>query len=130
MLAYDYPILGLFWSMLVLFLWIAWFVLLFRVFADIFRSDDLGGWGKAIWLIFTILVPFLGVFVYVIARGNGMTQRSVEAAQQNEADFRAYVQDTAASGGTADQLAKLAKLRDDNVISADEFEREKAKLLA
>lgn len=130
MLAYDYPILGLFWSMLVLFLWIAWFVLLFRVFADIFRSDDLGGWGKALWLIFTILVPFLGVFVYVIARGNGMTQRSVEAAQQNEADFRAYVQDTASSGGTADQLAKLAKLRDDNVISADEFEREKAKLLA
>lgn len=130
MLAYDYPILGLFWSMLVLFLWIAWFVLLFRVFADIFRSDDLGGWGKALWLIFTILVPFLGVFVYVIARGNGMTRRSIEAAQQNEADFRAYVQDTASSGGTADQLAKLAKLRDDNVISADEFEREKAKLLA
>ncbi|MGA9279386.1 SHOCT domain-containing protein [Ilumatobacter sp.] len=130
MLAYDYPLLGLFWSMFVFFLWIAWFVLLFRVFADIFRSDDLGGWGKTLWFVFTLLVPFLGVLVYVIARGDNMRHRDVEAAQQNEAAFRSYVQDAAGGGGAASELTKLAKLRDDNVITADEFERQKAKLLA
>ena len=122
MLAYDYPLLGIFWSMMILFLWIAWFVLLFRVFADIFRSDDLGGWGKALWCIFTILVPFLGVFVYVIARGGSMRDRDIQTAQENDAAFRSYVQETA-SGGTADELAKLAKLRDDGVITAHEFDQ-------
>lgn len=130
MLAYDYPILGIFWTMLIWFLWIAWFVLLFRVFADIFRSDDLGGWGKAGWCLFTILVPFLGVLVYLIARGDSMTHRDIQQAQQNEAAFRAYVQETAGTGGTADEVAKLAKLRDDGVITAQEFEQQKAKLLA
>ena len=72
MIAYDYPILGVFWTMLWLFLWIAWIVILFRVIADLFRSKDLGGWGKALWIIFVILAPFLGVFVYVIARGHSM----------------------------------------------------------
>lgn len=130
MLAYDYPILGLFWTMLIWFLWIAWFVLLFRVIADIFRSDDLGGWGKALWCIFTLLVPFLGVFVYVIARGDSMTNRDIQQARDNEAAFRSYVQQTAGSGGTADEIAKLAQLRDDGVISAQEFEQQKAKLLS
>ncbi len=130
MFAYDYPILGVFWTMLIWFLWIAWFVLLFRVFADIFRSDDLGGWGKALWCIFTIFVPFLGVLVYLIVRGDSMTHRDIQQAQQNEAAFRAYVQETAGSGGTADEVAKLAKLRDDGVITGQEFEQQKAKLLA
>jgi len=130
MLAYDYPILGIFWTMLIWFLWIAWFVLLFRVFADIFRSDDLGGWGKALWCLFTIFVPFLGVLVYLIVRGDSMSHRDVQQAQQREAAFRAYVQETAGSGGTADEVAKLAKLRDDGVITAQEFEQQKAKLLA
>lgn len=130
MLAYDYPILGLFWTMLIWFLWIAWFILLFRVIADIFRSDDLGGWGKALWCIFTLLVPFLGVFVYVIARGDSMTNRDIQQARDNEAAFRSYVQQTAGSGGTADEIAKLAQLRDDGVISAQEFEQQKAKLLS
>jgi hypothetical protein len=131
MFAYDYPILGIFWTMLIWFLWIAWFVLLFRVFADIFRSDDLGGWGKALWCIFTIFVPFLGVLVYLIVRGDSMTHRDVQQAQQNEAAFRSYVQQAAGSGGgTADEVAKLAKLRDDGVITAQEFEQQKAKLLA
>jgi hypothetical protein len=130
MLAYDYPILGIFWTMLIWFLWIAWFVLLFRVFADIFRSDDLGGWGKALWCLFTIFVPFLGVLVYLIVRGDSMSHRDVQQAQQREDAFRAYVQETAGSGGTADEVAKLAKLRDDGVITAQEFEQQKAKLLA
>jgi hypothetical protein len=130
MLAYDYPLLGLFWSMMIFFLWVAWFVLLFRVFADIFRSEDLGGWGKALWCIFTILVPFLGVFVYVIARGGSMRDRDIQTAQQNEAAFRSYVQQTAGTGGTADELTKLSKLRDDGVISAQEFDDLKAKALS
>ncbi len=130
MLGYDYPFLGLFWSMLVFFLWIAWFFLLFRVIFDIFRSHDLSGWGKALWLIFVILVPFLGVFVYVIARGDSMTDRDVADAQAQEAAFKPYMQETAASGGgTADELSKLADLKAQGVITDAEFEQQKAKLL-
>lgn len=131
MLAYDYPLLGLFWTILLVFLWVAWIVLVFRVFADIFRSDDLGGWGKALWSIFVLFVPFLGVLVYLIARGGSMTRRDVEQAQASEAAFQTYIRETAGSGGgSADELAKLAELRDRGVLSADEFEQQKAKLLA
>jgi hypothetical protein len=130
MLAYDYPMLGLFWTMLIFFIFFAWLILLFRVFADIFRSRDIGGWSKALWSIFIIVVPFLGVFVYVIARGHSMTARGVDRAQQNEAQFRAYVQDAAGSGGSADELQKLAALRDTGVITEQEFAAQKAKLLA
>jgi hypothetical protein len=131
-LAYDYPVLGLFWTMLIFFLWVAWFFLLFKVIIDIFRSRDLGGWGKALWLIFVILVPFLGVFVYVIARGHSMGQRDFEEAQAREQAFQSYVRDAATSsggGGTADELAKLADLKQRGVISDSEFEQQKAKLL-
>ena len=101
MLAYDYPLLGAFWTLLWLFLWIVWIFILFRVIFDIFRSHDLNGWGKALWLIFVIILPFLGVFVYVIARGKGMSERDLERAQQSEQQFRSYVQQAAAtSGGT------------------------------
>jgi hypothetical protein len=130
MLAYDYPILGIFWTMLILFLWMAWIILVFRVFVDIFRSHDMGGWGKALWSIFVILVPFLGVFVYLLARGHGMAERDGQVAQQNEAAFQDYVRGVAGSGGTADELAKLVQLRDDGVISPAEFDQQKAKLLA
>jgi hypothetical protein len=130
MLAYDYPLLGVFWTMFIWFLWIAWIVVLFRVFADIFRSDDLSGWGKAAWSLFTIAVPFLGVLVYLIARGGSMAERDVEQAQQSEAAFRSYVQDAASSGGAADELVKLAQLRDDGVITAQEFDQQKAKMLS
>ena len=131
MLGYDYPFLGLFWSMLVFFLWIAWFFLLFRVIFDIFRSRDLGGWGKALWAIFVILVPFLGVFVYVIARGASMTDRDVADAQAQDAAFKSKVQEAAGSGGgTADELSKLAELKAQGVITDAEFEQQKAKILA
>ena len=132
MLGYDYPILGLFWTMLWLFLWIAWIVILFRVIFDIFRSHDMGGWGKALWAIFVVLLPFLGVFVYLIARGQSMTQRDIEQARAQEAAFRSYVQDAAATsgGGTADELTKLAELKARGVITDAEFEQQKAKLLA
>jgi hypothetical protein len=130
MLAYDYPLLGLFWSMFVFFLFFAWLMLLFRVFADIFRNPDMGGGGKALWSIFVILVPFLGVFVYVIAHGRDMTQRDIAAAQESDAQFRAYVQETAGSGSSADEIEKLAGLRDSGVITEQEFAAQKAKLLA
>jgi hypothetical protein len=129
-LAYDYPVLGVFWSMLVFFLWIMWFFLLFRVIGDIFRSDDLSGWGKAAWLIFVLVAPFLGVFVYVIARGDAMGQRDVARAQAQDQALQAYVRDAAGTGGSADELAKLADLRDRGVINDAEFEQQKAKVLS
>lgn len=132
MLAYDYPLLGVFWSMFVFFLWIAWIVILFRVIFDIFRSHDLGGFAKALWVIFVILVPFLGVFVYLIARGHSMADRDLQEAQAKEQAFQAYVQQAAAGsgGGTAEELSKLANLRTQGVITDAEFEQQKSKLLA
>ena len=133
MFGYDYPLLGVFWSMFIFFIWIAWIVILFRVIFDIFRSHDMGGWGKALWVIFVIVVPFLGVFVYLIARGHSMADRDLQEAQAKDAGIQAYVQQAAASGGgggTADELSKLADLKAQGVISDAEFEQQKAKLLA
>ena len=125
----SYPLANAFWTMLWFFLWILWFFLLFRIILDIFRSKDLGGWGKAGWLIFVIILPFLGVFVYLIARGGKMAQRDVDDAQAADTAMRAYVRDAAGSGGPADELAKLADLRDRGVISDAEFQQSKAKVL-
>lgn len=125
----NYPLLDLFWTMLWFFLWILWFFLLFRVILDIFRSKDLGGWGKAGWLIFVCILPFLGVFVYLIARGRKMTERDMEDAQARDQAMRAYVRDAAQEGSTADELTKLADLRDRGVISEGEFQQSKAKVL-
>ena len=129
MLAYDYPILGLFWTMMIFFLWVAWLILLFRVFADIFRSD-MGGGAKALWSIFVILVPFLGVFLYVIANGRAMGERDIAAAQQRESEVQAYIRQTAGGAGGADELTKLAALRDQGVLTEEEFSAQKAKLLS
>ncbi len=129
MLAYDYPLLGIFWSIFVFFLFFAWLILLFRVFADIFRSD-MGGIAKAIWSIFVILVPFLGVLIYVIVHGDGMRSRDIADAQQSEAAFRSYVQQAAGSGGVATELSKLSDLRASGALTEAEFEAQKAKLLA
>jgi hypothetical protein len=130
MLAYDYPLLGVFWTMLIWFIWIAWIILLFRVFVDIFRSEDLGGWGKALWSIFVLLVPFLGVFVYLLVRGHSMHERDAQDAARSDAAARAYIREAAGSGGTAEELDKLAQLRQNGVITDQEFEQQKAKLLA
>ena len=128
---YDYPILGFFWSVLILFLWIAWILLVFRIIADIFSSKRMGGGSKAFWLIFVVIVPFLGVFVYLIAHGGSMAQNELEAARDQQAAFDDYVRQTAGSGGSsADELAKLAKLKEQGVISEAEFATQKAKLLS
>ena len=128
----SYPLLNIFWSMFIFFLWVIWIWILIWIFIDIFRSNDLSGWAKALWFLFVLFIPVIGVLVYVIARGGSMHERAAQQAQQEDAEFRSYVQQATASSpaSTADQLAKLADLRDRGVISAKDFEREKAKVLA
>jgi Short C-terminal domain/Phospholipase_D-nuclease N-terminal len=128
----SYPLLNVFWTMLEFFLWVIWIWILIVVFIDIFRSHDLSGWAKALWFLFVLFIPLIGVLVYLIARGGSMHERAAAQARQQDAEFRSYVQQAASSSpaSTADQLAKLADLRDRGVISAEEFEREKAKTLA
>jgi hypothetical protein len=120
-----------FWSMLWFFLFFIWIWLLIVVFGDIFRSQDLSGWGKALWCIFIIFVPYLGVFVYLIARGHKMQEHAMKAAQAQDQAMRSYVQSVAGSGGSpAEQIAQLAQLRDSGAISEAEFQQAKAKALA
>jgi len=128
--SYSYPLLGAFWTILEIFLWVLWIWILIYVFIDIFRSHDLSGWAKALWFLFVLFIPLIGVLVYLIARGGEMHERAVQQAQQQDRELRSYVRDAAGSPTTADQLTKLADLRDRGVITADEFEREKAKVLA
>ena len=130
MLAYDYPLGGVLLSTLWIVMFVVWIMILWRVFGDIFRSDDLGGGAKAAWCIFVIFLPFLGIFVYLIARGNEMGKRDLEIAAAQEKEFRAYVQQTAGSGGTASELERLAALKDSGVLTQQEFDQQKAKLLA
>src|SRR4030095_10763102 len=112
-LAYDYPLLGVFWSMFWFFLWVLWFILLFHIIVDIFRSHDMGGFVKALWLLFVIVTPFLGVFVYLIARGHKMTAYAMADAKAQDTAMRSYVQQVAATGASpADEISKLAALRD------------------
>ncbi|WP_405853456.1 SHOCT domain-containing protein [Streptomyces sp. NBC_00090] len=129
-LAVDYPLLNMFWTMLMIFVWVLWFMLLFRIIGDIFRDDELGGWGKAGWTVFVILLPFLGVFVYLIARGRGMGERELNRVRRNEEQFRSYVRETAGSGSQADELARLAELKNSGAITEAEFAQAKAKVLA
>ena len=128
----SYPLLNLFWTMFEFFLWVIWIWILIMVFIDIFRSHDLSGWAKALWFLFVLFIPLIGVLVYLIARGGKMHERAARQAQQQDAEARAYIQQAAASSpaSSADQLTKLADLRDRGVVSAEEFEREKAKILA
>jgi len=128
----SYPLLNVFWTMFEFFLWVIWIWILIVVFIDIFRSQDLSGWGKALWFLFVLFIPLIGVLVYLIARGGSMHERAAAQARQQDQEFRSYVQQAAAStpASTADQLAKLADLRERGVISAEEFEREKAKVLS
>jgi ABC-type multidrug transport system fused ATPase/permease subunit len=129
--AQDYPLLNLFWTMLWLFIWILWIFLLVRIILDIFRSHDLGGWSKALWVIFIIILPFIGVLVYLIARGSGMQKRDVRDARAADQEMRSYIRSAAATpASTAEELSKLASLRDQGVLTEAEFDAQKAKLLA
>jgi hypothetical protein len=125
------PLLDLFFAMLWFFLFFAWISLVISVFIDIFRSDDLGGLAKAVWALFVIIVPLLGVFIYLVARGGTMHRRAAADAAARDDATRQYIRDAAGTGTSAsDELAKLAKLRDDGVIDDAEFQAQKAKILA
>jgi len=122
--------LGAFWTILMVFLWVIWFWILITVFIDLFRSHDLSGWAKALWFIFILFLPLIGVLVYLIARGGKMHEHAAKDAQVQEQQFRKYVQEAAGPESTADQLTKLADLRDRGMSTADEFESQKGKILA
>ena len=127
---YDYPILGFFWTMLFIFLWVAWIFLLIRIIADIFRNHEMSGIAKALWLIFVVIVPFLGVLLYVIIHSGDMAERDLQSMQRQQEQFDSYVRQTAGSStSSADELVKLAALKDQGVITDAEFAVQKAKIL-
>jgi predicted PurR-regulated permease PerM len=128
--SYNYPLLDFFWTIFEIFLWVIWIWILIWIFIDIFRSHDLSGFAKALWFLFVLFIPLVGVLVYLIVRGGSMHERAVQQAQQQDQEARTYIREAAGTQSSADQLTKLAELRDKGVISADEFEREKAKILA
>ncbi len=126
----TYPILDIFWTILQIFVFIIWIWILIAIFGDIFRSHDMGGLAKALWVIFVIIVPLLGVLVYLIARGGSMHERAVAQAQRQQQAFDSYVRQTAGGSSHVDDLAKLADLKEKGAITEAEFEAQKAKLLA
>ena len=130
-LAADYPFLNILWSMIIFFAWVIWIWIMIIILSDVFRRKDISGWGKALWIVFLIVLPFLGVLVYLIAQHDGMTKRSEEAAMSQKAQFDDYVRNTAGSGGgSAAEIEKAKKLLDSGAITADEFAALKAKALA
>jgi hypothetical protein len=130
MLAASYPFLDVIWTMFIFFLWIIWFWLLFTVFIDIFRRHDISGGKKALWLIFTIILPYLGVFIYLITQNEGITQRNVDRAQASKAQFDDYVRTTAGGGGPAAEIERAKGLLDSGAITQAEFDSIKQKALA
>jgi hypothetical protein len=130
LIASSYPFLDVLWTMFVIFLWIIWFSLLFKVFGDIFRRNDLSGWGKTGWLIVTIVLPFLGVFLYLITQSEGMTQRELERVQAQRAQVDDYVRTTAGTSGAAAEIEKAKQLLDTGAINQAEFDALKQKALA
>jgi hypothetical protein len=130
LIAADYPFLDVLWTMLVIFAWIIWFWLLITVFSDLFRRHDTSGFSKVLWIIFVIILPFLGVFIYLIANHQGMADRNMKTMEAAQASQEAYIKSVAASGGPADEIDKAKKLLDAGTITQDEFEAMKAKALA
>jgi hypothetical protein len=128
----DFGTGQVFWSILWFTLFFIWIWLLIVVFGDIFRSRDMGGWGKALWILFVIVLPYLGVLVYLIARGHSMADRNLAEAKAQDEALRSYIQSTAASAGpsAADQIAALARLRDDGTLTEEEFQKAKGKALS
>jgi hypothetical protein len=129
-IAADYPFLDVLWTMLIFFAWIIWFWLLITVFADVFRRHDTSGFAKVLWIIFVIVLPFLGVFIYLIANHDGMTQRSMRDAQAQRAQMDDYVRSVAGSGGAAAEIERAKGLLDSGTITQAEFDAIKAKALA
>jgi hypothetical protein len=129
-IAADYPFLNILWSMIIFFAWVIWIWMIITILADVFRRRDLSGWAKAGWTVFLIVLPFLGVLIYLIANHDGMTERSVKQTQGQQAQFDEYVQSVASRGGPASEIDKAKQLRDDGTITQAEFDTIKAKALA
>lgn len=129
MLAADYPFLDVMWTMIVFFCWILWFWLLFTVFGDLFRRHDIGGWAKTGWVVFTIVLPFLGVFVYLVSQSKGMAERNLAAVSAQQAAFDAEVR-RAAGGGAAAEIERAKQLLDAGAITQSEYDTMKQKALA
>ena len=130
LLAADYPFLDVMWTIFIFFIWVLWFWLLFTVFADIFRRHDLSGWGKTGWVLFAILLPFLGVFVYLISQGKGMAERNASQVQAQKAAMDEYVREAAGTGGPAGEIDTAKKLLESGTITQEEFNAIKQKALA
>ncbi|MEY9926796.1 preprotein translocase subunit YajC [Catenulispora sp. GP43] len=130
----SHPLLNAFWMIFWFFIWVMWLILLFRIIADIFTDRELSGWGKVGWTLLVLLLPFIGIFIYLIARGDRMAERAQTHAEKNQQAFDDYIRKTAGSSdgqaGTVDQLARLADLKSSGVINDAEFEQAKQKLLA
>jgi Short C-terminal domain/Phospholipase_D-nuclease N-terminal len=130
LLAADYPFLDVLWTMLIFFLWVIWFWILITVFIDLFRRKDTSGVSKVLWIIFVILVPFLGVFVYLLVNHDGMADRNIAQAQAQRSQMDQYVRETAGSGGAAAEIEKAKGLLDSGAITQAEFDAIKSKALA
>ena len=128
--AADYPLLDVIWTMLVLFAFVIWFSLLITVFGDLFRRPDISGWGKAGWMLLIVALPYLGVFIYMIAQGARMAERKGEETRARRAEFDEYARDVASNGGATDHIAEAKGLLDSGAINAAEFEQLKQKALA
>ncbi len=129
-IATSYPFLGVLWSMLIFFAWVIFIWIAITVLIDVFRRHDISGWGKAAWTIFVVLIPWIGVLVYLIANHDGMAERRTKEAQASQAQFDDYVRKAAATGGSADQIEKAKQLLDSGAIDQAEFDALKAKALA
>jgi hypothetical protein len=127
-IAADYPFLDVLWTIIIFFCWVIWIWIVITVFIDVFRRDDIGGWHKAAWVVFVIILPFLGVLVYLIAQHDGMRRRSEKQAQAQKQAFDDYVRDTA--GGSSGEIAKAKELLDSGAITQEEFDKLKAKALS
>jgi Phospholipase_D-nuclease N-terminal len=130
MLLADYTFGQALLTVLEIFLFAAWLMILFTIISDLFRDHGMSGWGKAAWIVFLIFLPFLGTLVYLIARHDGMRERALAQQQEAQQQFDAYVKQAAGSGSAADELTKLSKLHDEKKLSDEEFERAKAKIVA
>jgi hypothetical protein len=128
--AADYPFLDIFWTMLIFFMWVIWIWILVTVLMDLFRRHDIGGWGKAAWTLFVVVLPFLGVFMYLVTQGTQMAERRASEVQATQASFDQYVRTVATNGGATDQIARAKELLDSGAIDQAEFEQLKRKALA
>ena len=128
-IAADYPFLDVLWSMIIFFFWVIWIWIVITVLIDVFRRDDIGGWGKAGWVVFVVILPWVGVLIYLVVEHDGMRERSVKQAQAQRQDLDQYVRETA-GGGSAAEIAKAKELLDAGAITQAEFEALKAKALA